>query len=102
MRIVSAAFCLAFLASCATAAKVTLNDRFKSIGLSAEMADCMVDDLDERLSDEDLRDLARYTAGLSRADSPGQAVDALLKFDNPRAVAAIGRAAFSCVTGFGR
>jgi hypothetical protein len=98
---VSAALAAIVLASCATAAKVTLNDRFRSIGLSAEMADCMVDDLDDRLSDDDLRDLARYASGLSRADSPGQAVDALLKFDNPRAVAAIGRAAFSCVTGFG-
>lgn len=101
MRIAQAALGFFLLASCATAAKVTLNDRFKSIGLSAEIADCMVDDLDDRLSDEDLRDLARYTASLSRADTPGQAVDALLKFDNPRAVAAIGRAAFGCVTGFG-
>ena len=100
MRIILAALCVAMLASCATAAKMSLNDRFKSIGLSAEMADCMVDDLDERLSDDDLGDLARYTAGLARADTPGQAIDMLLSFDNPRAVAAIGKAAFSCVTGF--
>jgi hypothetical protein len=100
MRLILAALSLALAASCATSAKMTLNDRFKAIGLSAEMADCMVDDLDDRLSDDDLRDLARYAAGLSRADTPGRAVDALLEFDNPRAVAAIGRAAFSCVTGF--
>ncbi len=102
MRIVSAALALAMLASCATAANATLIDRFRAIGLSAEMADCMVDDLDERLDDRDLRDLARYTAGLARADTPMQAVDSLLKIDNPRAVAALGRAAFGCVTGFGR
>lgn len=102
MRIVSAALALALLASCATAARATLNDRFRAIGLSAEMADCMVDDLDERLDDRDLQDLARYTVGLSRADTPMQAVDSLLKIDNPRAVAAVGRAAFGCVTGFGR
>ena len=102
MRIVSTALALALLASCATAAKATLNDRFLAIGLSAEMADCMVDDLDERLDDRDLQDLARYTVGLSRADTPMQAVDSLLKIDNPRAVAAVGRAAFGCVTGFGR
>lgn len=102
MRIVSAALALALMASCATAAKATLNDRFRAIGLSAEMADCMVDDLDERLDDRDLQDLARYTVGLSRADTPMQAVDSLLKIDNPRAVAAVGRAAFGCVTGFGR
>jgi hypothetical protein len=102
MRIISAALSLALLASCATAAKVTLNDRFRSIGLSPDMADCMVDDLDQRLDDRDLQDLAKYTVGLSRANTPAEAVDSLLKFDNPRAVVAIGRAAFSCVTGFGR
>jgi len=102
MRTMSVALSLALLASCATAAKVTLNDRFRSIGLSADMADCMVTDLDERLDDRDLQDLAKYTVGLSRADTPAEAVESLLKIDNPRAVVAIGRAAFSCVTGFGR
>ncbi len=102
MRIISAAMAFAMLASCATAAKMTLNDRFRAIGLSGDMADCMVDDLDARLDDNDMRDLARYTVGLARADTPGEAVDSLLRIDNPRAVAAIGGAAFSCVTGFGR
>lgn len=102
MRFVSAVLGFALLASCATAAKATLNDRFRAIGLSPKMADCMVDDLDQRLDDRDLQDLARYTVGLSRADSATEAVDKLLKIDNPRAVAAIGQAAFSCVTGFGR
>ncbi len=102
MRIVSAALALVLLASCATAAKATLNDRFRAIGLSPDMADCMVDDLDQRLDDRDLQDLARYTVGLSRADSAMEAVDSLLKIDNPRAVAAVGRAAFGCVTGFVR
>lgn len=100
MRLMFAALSIALLASCATTAKMSLNDRFKSIGLSPEMADCMVDDLNDRLSNDDLRDLAGYASTLSRADTPGQAVDALLNFDNPRAVAAIGKAAFSCVTGF--
>lgn len=102
MRILSAALVLALLASCATAAKVTLNDRFRAIGLSPKMADCMVDDLDQRLDNRDLQDLAKYTVGLSRADTPMQAIDSLMKIDNPRAVAAVGRAAFGCVTGFGR
>lgn len=100
MRIILAAVSVALLASCATAAKVTLNDRFRAIGLSPEMADCMVDDLDERLDDRDMRDLADYAMTISRADSSLEAVDRLLDIDNPRAVAAIGRSAFSCVTGF--
>lgn len=102
MRIISAALGFVLLASCTTAAKMTLNDRFRAIGLSPDMADCMVDDLDKRLDDRDLRDLAEYTVGLSRADSATKAVDSLLKIDNPRAVAAVGRAAFTCVTGFAR
>lgn len=102
MRIISAALALALLASCATSAKATLNDRFRAIGLPPEMADCMVDDLDARLDNRDLQDLARYTVGLSRADSAMEAVDSLMQIDNPRAVAALGRAALSCVTGFAR
>jgi hypothetical protein len=102
MRILCLAAVLLTVAACATAARATLRDRFEAIGLSPRMADCMVDDLDERLSDEELRDLARYTVGLSRADTPLEAIDSLLEFDNPRAVAAIGRAAFACVTGFDR
>lgn len=102
MRIVVLAVAFASLAACATAARETLENRFEAIGLSPKMASCMVADIDERLSDDDMRDLARYTVGLSRADTPGKAIDQLLAFDNPRAVAAIGRAAFSCVTGFDR
>jgi len=102
MRIASVIVISVSLAACATAARVTLENRFEAIGLSPKMASCMVDDLDERLSDDDMRDLARYTVGLARADTPGKAIDQLLKFDNPRAVAAIGRAAFTCVVGFDR
>ncbi|HNR76159.1 MAG TPA: hypothetical protein PKM48_03455 [Parvularculaceae bacterium] len=101
-QLIGAAFSLVLLASCATSAKATLNDRFQAIGLSPAMADCMVDDLDDRLDDRDLRDLADFTVGVSRADSALEAVERLLEIDNPRAVAAIGRAAFSCVTGFVR
>jgi hypothetical protein len=102
MRTLCLAAAALSLGACATAARATLQDRFEAIGLSPRMASCMVDDLDERLSDDDLRDLARYTVGLSRADTPLQAIDSLLEIDNPRAVAAIGRSAFACVTGFNR
>lgn len=85
---------------CATAARYTLQDRFRAIGIPAGTADCMVDEVDQRLSDEDLQDLARYTLRLSRADSTFAAVQSLMTIDNPRAVTAIGRSAVSCVTGF--
>ncbi|GJL92472.1 hypothetical protein [Hyphococcus sp.] len=87
------------LASCATAARYTLQDRFRAIGIPADTADCMVDELDDRLSNEDLQDLARYTVNVARADSTLAAIRALMKIDNPRAVTAIGASGVSCVTG---
>ncbi|MCB2113169.1 MAG: hypothetical protein KDD85_06430 [Parvularculaceae bacterium] len=101
-QLAGAGIAFVLLASCATAAKYTLRDRFEAIGLSPAMAGCMVDDLDDRLDDRDLRDLADYSVSISRADTPLEAVERLLEIDNPRAVAAVGRAAFSCVTGFVR
>jgi hypothetical protein len=91
---------LAGLAACATAARVTLQDRFQAIGIPKETALCMVDDIDQRLSDDDLQDLARYTLQVARAPSTIEAIRALMRIDNPRAVSAVGRAAVQCVTGF--
>lgn len=91
-----------WLAGCATVAKATLEDRFQAIGIPEGTALCMVDDLDQRLSDEDLQDLARYTLRLARAETTMGAVRSLMQIDNPRSVAAIGRAAVSCVAGFSR
>lgn len=92
--------CLLIVTSCATAARYTLQDRFRAIGIPAGTADCMVDELGDRLSDDDLQDLARYTLRLARADSTFAAVQSLMTIDNPRAVTAVGRSAVSCVTGF--
>ncbi|PQA85487.1 hypothetical protein CW354_21320 [Marinicaulis flavus] len=88
------------MAGCATAARYTLQDRFRAIGIPAGTADCMVDELDERLSSEDLQDLARYTLRLSRADSTLAAIRSLMTIDNPRAVTAVGSSGVACVTGF--
>lgn len=99
-RIILAATAAMIFAGCATAARYTLQDRFRAIGLPADTADCMVDDLDDRLSNDDLQDLAKYTLRISRADSTLGALRELMKIDNPRAVTAIGAAGISCVTGF--
>ncbi len=85
--------------ACATAARVTLQDRFRNIGIPPATADCMVDELEQRLSAEDVQDLARYTVRLARADSTLSAIRSLMTIDNPRAVTAIGAAGASCVTG---
>lgn len=96
LGIAGASLFLATLGGCATAAKFTLEDRLAALGLPSGQAACMADQLDERLDSQDLQDLARYTLTLSRAQSPGGVLDALLQFDNPRAVVAIGQSGLSC------
>ncbi|MCA8888995.1 MAG: hypothetical protein KDA46_09210 [Parvularculaceae bacterium] len=88
--------------SCATSARYTLENRFQDIGIPKATAVCMADDLDANLSNEDMRDLAGYTVGLSRAETSREAIDQLLEIENPRAVVAVARSAFTCVTGFNR
>lgn len=85
--------------SCATAARYTLQDRFRAIGIPDGTADCMVDELGARLSSEDLQDLARYTVTLARANSTLAAIRSLMRIENPRAVTAVGQSGVSCVTG---
>jgi|GEM_PF-1106724 len=99
-RIAGAMAALLLVIGCASAVRYTLQDRFRAIGIGAETADCMVDDLEQRLSQDDLQDLARYTFELSRADSTLGAIRSLMTIDNPRAVTAIGKSGVSCFSGF--
>ena len=100
LRLIWAALAAVMMASCATAARYTLQDRFRAIGIPGDTADCMVDELEDRLSSEDIQDLARYTLELTRADSTFAAIRSLMRIDNPRAVKAVGASGVSCVTGF--
>lgn len=99
-RLLSMLLIACLTTSCATTARYTLENRFQAIGIPEGTATCMVDDLDESLSDNDMTDLAKYTLRISRASSTMGAIQELLKIDNPRAVTAIGKAGFTCVTGF--
>ncbi len=85
------------LASCTTGARLTIENRLAAIGLPAGQAACMANQLEERLSSEDLQDVARYTLTLSRAESAGETIDALMQIENPSAVAAIGASGVSCI-----
>ena len=99
-RMILGTLVVLMLAGCATAARYTLQDRFRAIGLPDQTADCMVDELDQRLSGEDLTDLAQYTLRLSRSNSTMAAIRALMAIDNPRAVTAIGASGVACVSSF--
>ena len=94
------ASCVA-LASCASGAQATLDNRFQAIGIPPETAGCMAGRLSDDLSGAELQELAQYTVNVSRADTALDAIQSLREFDNPRAAAAIGRAGVACVTGLG-
>jgi hypothetical protein len=100
MKSTAAGLAALALCGCATLARETLLDRFQAIGIPERTAFCMVDDLEDRLSEDDLNDLARYTLRISRADSTMEAVEELMRIDNPRAVQAVGLSAVECITGF--
>lgn len=85
------------LASCATLAEATLENRLSAIGLSADTATCMATDLNDNLSQEDVIDLTRYTFNIARTDSTVGIIRELMNIDNPRAVKAVGSAGLSCV-----
>ena len=90
-----AALLLLSAAACATAAEAVIEDRLEAIGLSEQKADCMGGELRARLDADDLTTLARHTYTVSRADSPGEVVDALAGIDDftiARAVVASGTA----------
>ena len=95
MRRTLALAALPALAACATVATATIESRLVDLGLSEERAGCMGDELNARLDDDDLTKLARHMVTLSRADSPGQVVDAVAGIDDftiARAVVASGTA----------
>lgn len=88
------AFCAAACAGLSPRAEV--ENSFVDFGLSPTRAECMAGELDERLDRGDLKSVADFVGGLNAAGSPGQALDALIGIDNPRAAAAIGAAGISC------
>lgn len=84
-------------AACATVSpRARVEDRFVEFGLSRERAGCLADELDQRLDRNDLAAVADYVGGLNAVTSAGEALDALLRIENPRAVAAIGAAGVAC------
>lgn len=96
-RFAATACILLMLAACATISpRVRIENRLVQFGLSHQRAACMADELDERLDRGDLAAVADFVGNLNDATSAGEALDALLAIDNPRAAAAIARASIAC------
>lgn len=87
----------ALAAGCATAADVTIENRLVDLGLTEHRAACMSDDLGERLTDRELAVLARHLDGLSRADTPGQLIDAVAAVEEPGLAGAVLASGASCL-----
>ena len=87
---------LALTACAGLSPRADVERSFVDFGLSPSRSACLAGELDERLDGDDMRNVAAYVSGLSGAASPGQALDALINIENPRAAAAIGAAGLSC------
>lgn len=89
--------CAFALGACATfSPRAEVEQSFIDFGLSPDRSACLAGELDERLDRGDMQSVADFVGGLNRASSAGQALDALIAIDNPRAAAAIGAAGLSC------
>ncbi|MEE4212879.1 MAG: hypothetical protein V2I43_26835 [Parvularcula sp.] len=84
------------IASCSTVSRMTIADRLNNLGISRDRSECMARELDDRLSDEQLRRFAGFTVELDRADTALEAIGALREIDEPRIARAVTASAFSC------
>ena len=85
------------LASCATVSpRKRIENRFVEFGLSENKAECLGNELDERLDRSDLNAVADFVGDLNAAETAGGVVDALLGIDNARAAGAIAAAGVAC------
>lgn len=85
------------LASCATVSpRKRIENRLIEFGLPEKKAECMGNELDDRLDRRDLQDVADFIGNINAASSPGEGLDALLSIDNARAAAAIAGASVAC------
>lgn len=94
----AAIICAIFIiAACATVSpRARIENRFVEFGLSEGRAHCLAENLDKHLDRSDLAAVADFVGDLNQATSAGEALDALLGIDNPRAAAAIARASVAC------
>ncbi|RFB05834.1 hypothetical protein [Parvularcula marina] len=85
------------LVACATVSKLTIEDRLRELGMSRAQADCVADELDERLDDGRLRDVARTLDDLTDDAGPRNVIDALGRVNDDRIARAAAQAGVSCL-----
>lgn len=94
--ILSAVAALA-VSSCATVSKFTIENRLEELGLSSERAGCMSDELENRLTDSELSEFARFTVSLTARDNQLALLDALSSIQNAKIARAVGASGLVCI-----
>lgn len=96
-RLLLAAALAAAATSCASlSARSRIETGLIDLGMGASRARCIAGELAEDLTRRELNAVADFVDGLAREETPGGALDAILRIDDPRAAAAVGAAALSC------
>ncbi len=85
----------AVLAACATSTD-TIEKRLVNLGLERDRAACMAGDLDDRLNDRQLSELAGFATNLDRADTAVEAIGALKAVEDPLIARAVVASSVAC------
>jgi hypothetical protein len=92
--------CLALIAACTTVSAASrLEDRFIAFGLEPALAGCLVGELKEDLSSQEIGAVADFIdeiEGVDRSGRPGAIIDTIMSMDNPEIVASVAAAGVSC------
>ncbi len=98
-RLPAAFLILSSAAACASGPRARLEGQLVKAGVDVATAECLAFELNERLDREEVNSISTFLDGLDRSQSPGDALDALLSIDDPRAAAGVARAGVTCALG---
>lgn len=86
------------LAACASSAKGRVEGGLKRLGMPDRSAHCMADELDDRLSRQDMKTLARLLeeAGTGKEARPARILDFMGDLDDPDITEAAARSGIRC------
>ena len=96
LRFGALAAALLSMTACASVSKMTIADRLENLGLSRDRSECMAEELDDRLNDDQLGKFARFTVQLESSETTLEALNSLRQIDDPKITRAVTESAFSC------
>lgn len=88
---------LVALAACSTVSKFTIEDRLRELGLSRNQAECVADELDDRLDAGQMADVARTLDELTDDAGPRRVIDSLGRVSDDEIARAAAQAGVACI-----